>query len=176
MKRIVTILLCAGLLISFASCAKDKPEPTTQTTAQTTAATTTAAATTATTAKEEEKEVNTDYLYSGYWYKNEENKVVVFQFKADGTLSTSTYRRKNIASGDNTPDSTSRGSFKNNHDGTLSVYPDSEEPEVFDTYLVSAKQDLVCRNDDPEGATTISLQHFDSLSKDNAASVLFGDN
>ncbi|MBR0414729.1 MAG: hypothetical protein IJI67_06640 [Clostridia bacterium] len=179
MKRIFCILLAALLLLSFAACSKNKNKDKT-TTATTTAATSTTQKQTsqATTAKEGTTAKKTDisYIYKGFWYKNESNKVVVLQFSKDGKVTVNLYRRNSLADGADAPDSTSKGSFQDNGDGTLRVFLDSEQQDTFDVYKVSADGTLICQNDDPEGSSTIQLQHFDTLDSDNAATVLFGDN
>ncbi|MBQ6381676.1 MAG: hypothetical protein IJJ41_08790 [Clostridia bacterium] len=180
MKRLCTVLLAMVVLLGFAACSKDKSDPTTTKKAATTttAAQTQKETTTATTKKSETakaKSIDTSFIYSGYWYKNAANKVLVFQFGKDGSVTVNHYRRNNIANEDNQPDAVFYGSFKDNGDGTLTVYEDNEVPDEYDIYRASAEGKLICENDDPEGSSTIELQHFDTLSKENAASVLFGE-
>jgi len=179
MKKILAIALAALLLLGFAACSKDKDKDKTKTTATTTAASTSAQQTTkATTEKESTTATKIDisYFYKGYWYQNAAHKVLVLQFSQGGKLTVNLYRRNSLAGGAEAPDSTTKGSFQDNGDGTLRVYLDSEQPDTFDIYKVSADGTLVCQNDDPEGSSTTQLQHFDTLSSDNASSVLFGDN
>ena len=182
MKRIFVIILSLALLISFAACAKEKDKPTT-TTADSTTATTAKASekTTAPTTKNKEsttanKENDITFIYNGYWYMNEGNKVTVFKFEPSGSVTVNTYRRKNIGSADNAPDSVIYGSFKDLKNGTISVCPDNESPDEVYTYITDAENTLKLVNDDPEGESTLQLINFNTLSKDNARRMMLEDN
>lgn len=180
MKRVLVILLTAALLVSFAAC-KGKEEPTTGTTTteSTTKAVseTTTAATTTAKKKESTTKQKTDisFIYKGFWYKNEGNKVVAMRFEKSGSLTLNTFRRKTIGNADNTPDSIIYGNFKDNGDGTLSVIYDNESPDEVVTYSVGEGEKLICVNEDPEGESTQELQNFSTLSKDTARRVLLGE-
>ena len=182
MKRILVIALSLALLISFAACAKEKDKPTT-TTADSTTATTAKVSekTTESTTKSKEsttakKAGDISFIYNGYWYMNEGNKVTVLKFEPSGSVTVNTYRRKNIASADNAPDSVIYGSFKDLKNGSLSVCPDNESPDEVYTYTVGTGNTLSQVNDDPEGESTLQLQNFNTLSKDNARRMMLGEN
>ena len=107
---------------------------------------------------------------------NEGTKVTVLKFEPSGSVTVNTYRRKNIASADNAPDSVIYGSFKDLKNGSLSVCPDNESPDEVYTYTVGAGNTLSQVNDDPEGESTLQLQNFNTLSKDNARRMMLGEN
>ena len=182
MKRILVIVLSLALLISFAACAKEKDKPTTTTAPSTTATTAKTTETTSETSTKEKESTTAkkagdiSFIYNGYWYMNEGNKVTVLKFEPSGSVTVNTYRRKNIASADNAPDSVIYGSFKDLKNGSLSVIPDNESPEEAYTYTVGAGNSLQCVNDDPEGQSTLQLQNFNTLSKDNARRMMLGEN
>ena len=182
MKRILMIVLSLALLISFAACAKEKDEPAT-TTAATTATTTVKASekTTASTKKEQagttkKNKNDISFIYDGFWYQNEGNQVIALKFETSGSVTVNTYRRKNLSRGGNEPDSILFGSFKDVKNGTLRVCLDNESPEETILYTVNDDNTLSCVKDDPEGESTVVLQNFGTLSKDNAARMMLGDN
>ncbi|MBR2590589.1 MAG: hypothetical protein IKE65_06665 [Clostridia bacterium] len=182
MKRLIVITLALALLCGFSACSKNKDATTTSESASTTAAatqeqTTTEKQTTAKTTKSTTaKKADISAIYSGYWYKNEGNKVLVLKFEKSGSVTVSTYRRKTIASDTNEPDSVLYGSFKDKGNGTLSVCYDNENPEESDLYTLQENGVLSCKADDPEGEKTVRLVHFDKLDKDTARQVLLGEN
>ncbi len=104
MKRILIITLSLALLISFAACGKEKDKPTTTTAVSTTAEATKVSETTSETSTKEnesttaKKAGDISFIYNGYWYMNEGNKVTVLKFEPSGSVTVNTYRRKNIAS------------------------------------------------------------------------------
>lgn len=175
MKRILILLLAGALVLGFAACAKKKDD-TTSTTAKATTQTT-ADSTNEGTTKESEEKTDIRFIYNGYWYQNDENKVIVYLFNEDGTLTAATYRKKTISNNSNQPDYVTNGTFKNNGDGTLNVYPDSENEDEMLVYTVDATaKKLTCTRDDPQGASHTDLVNYDSLSRQIAKSVLLGDN
>ena len=167
MKRILIITLSLALLISFAACGKEKDKPTTTTAASTTAEATKVSETTSETSTKEKESTTAkkagdiSFIYNGYWYMNEGNKVTVLKFEPSGSVTVNTFRRKTIAAGDNAPDSVIYGSFKDLKNGSITVGTDGTLSMV---------------NDDPEGESTLQLQNFNTLSKDNARRMMLGEN
>ena len=176
MKRIIVVSLALALLLSFAACKKEnEPVTTSKTAPQTTTEAPTSEKTTVSTT--ESKKADISFIYSGYWYKNEGNQVLALKFDKDGSLTVNTFRRKNIASSSNSPDSIIYGSFKQADDETLSVTPDNEFPEVNYIYEFDAEtKSLTAIDSDPQGASKIKLENFDELSKKNAKNLLLGEN
>ena len=182
MKRILIITLSLALLISFAACGKEKDKPTTTTAASTTAEAAKVSETTSETSTKEKESTTAkkagdiSFIYNGYWYMNEGNKVTVLKFEPSGSVTVNTFRRKNIASADNAPDSVIYGSFKDLKNGSISVCPDNESPDEVYTCTVGTDGTLSMVNDDPEGESTLQLQNFNTLSKDNARRMMLGEN
>ena len=179
MKRIILILFAAALLISFAACKKEK-EQTSSTTLTSSTEASTAATQPSTTSSESTTSAKTDisFIYKGYWYKNEGTRVVALKFEKDGNLVLNTYRRKNITTADDAPDSIIYGSYRDNGNGELTVYPDNEFPEEFYTYTADPNtKTLSCLNEDPQASTKPeALKNADKLDKQTARSILLGDN
>ena len=167
-------MLCVALLFSFSACSFIKEPTTTQKPSETTSATTTTTLPTTETESTTAAKTDISFIYSGYWYQNDGNKIIAMQFEKDGSVIVNTFRRKNITASPDTPDSVIYGSFTDNGDGTLTVRPDNEFPEEAYLYTAdSAAQKLTYTNEDPQaGASQVTLHCFDDLSKANAAKLL----
>lgn len=179
MKKILLVSISILLILSFSACSFEKDKPTTTAPTSEQVQTTTSQPVSETTTEQEttQKKVDISFIYSGYWYKNEGNKVLALKFDKDGSLTVSTYRRKNISSASNEPDSVIYGRFSDNADGSLKIYPDNEFEDEFYIYtLDSDNKTMTAINDDPEGSSEIKLVNFSELSKKNAKQVLLGDN
>ena len=176
MKRVLVLTLALALLLSFAACKKDNKQDTTKQTApQTVTEEPTSEITTAATTEPEKSDIS--FIYNGYWYKNEGNQVLALKFDKDGSLTVNTYRRKNITSASNEPDSIIYGSFKQNEDKTLTVTPDNEFPEVYYIYEIDFEaKSLTATDSDPQGSSKTKLTNFSELSKTNARTLLLGEN
>ena len=176
MKKILLMILCVGLVLSCAACALQKEPTTTQDTSGTTAPSTQATTAAPTTQAQSTTVAKADisFIYSGYWYQNDGNKILAMRFEKDGSVVVNTFRRKNLTASPDKPDSVIYGSFTDNGDGTLTVRPDNEFPEEAYLYTAdSALEKLTYTKEDPQASEAqIELHCFNTLSKANAAKLL----
>ena len=180
MKKIIIGILTLSLVICFAGCAKNN-EPTTtteptseaQTKQTTTKVVTTAADTTKSTTEKTTKD-NLDYsfIYSGYWYKVETNKVFAVKFSEGGKAKISYYKIKDLKGGSIAEQTTYSGVFYANNGLLKLVNTDlAVSEDEYETFSVK-NGTLTYLRDDPQGASEIQMIHNASLSAEFARTLV----
>ena len=184
MKKIIIGILSLSLILCFAGCAKNN-EPTTTTEAQTKTVTedqnkqtTTKTVTTAPSSTQKVSEQTTKkdktypFLYKGYWYRAETNKVVAIKLMKDGKAKISYYKIRDLKGGSIAEETTYSGEFTIKDDTLKLVNTDlAQSADEYDTYTLDSSS-LTYLREDPEGSSKIQMLNNSNLSADFARSLI----
>ncbi len=170
MKKIIIGALIMSLIFCFAGCAS-KNEPTevstevqteTQTKQTTTKIVTTAPASTEkasekTSQETTQQDTSYTFLFQGYWYRADTNKVVVIKFKNDGTAEISHFRNQQLKGGSIAEETTYSGKFTIK-DGMLKLVNTdlAESEDEYETYSLD-NSTLTYLREDPEGSSQVQM-------------------
>ena len=172
MKKIIIGFLILSMLFCFAGCAS-KEEPTTTEAQTTTKVVTTSPDTTEkpseTTTK---KDTDISFIYKGYWYRVETNKVVVIKFLNGSKAKISYFKIKDLKGGSIAEEKTYSGAFYVEDDTLRLVNTDlavsEDEYEIFTV----KNGTLTYLREDPEGSSEIQMINNAKLSAEFARTLI----
>ena len=167
MKKTIIGILAFSLIFCFAGCAsKNEPTTTEPQTKQTTTKIVTTAPTSeqTTTEKTTKKEADISFIYNGYWYRTETNRVVAIKFIKGDKATISYFKNKDLKGGSIAEETTYSGAYYIK-DGLLKLVNtdlavSEDEYEVFRVKNGA----LTYLREDPEGSSEIEMINNSSLS------------
>lgn len=179
MKKIIIAFLAFSLIMCFAGCSsRNEPATTEAQTKQTTTKIVTTAPSEANTTSEKASETttrtqeDTSFIYSGYWYRAETNKVIVIKFMNSGKAQIIAYKNRELKGGSIAQETRYNAKFSLEGNVLKLVNTDlAVSQDEYELYTLKNSA-LTYIKEDPEGASEFQMINNSELSPQFARTLI----